>query len=77
MRGKTEIINTATDRKSADFSDEQIIEMATTSVRYDDAIYPDDYDQNLKEGDDDFIEPIFRFESEINQVVLDRFGVVI
>ncbi len=77
MRGKIEIINTATDRKIADFSDEQIIKMATTSVRYDDAVYSDNYDINLKEGDEGFIEPIFRFESEINQATLNRFGVVI
>ena len=38
-------------------------------------VYPEDYDRSLKEGDSGYIEPIDRFESEIDQSVLDRFGV--
>ncbi len=77
MQRKPKIINSATDFQKSGLSYEQIIEMATITVRYDDAQYPDDYDQSLKEGDDGYIEPILRFEEEIDQAVLDRFGVVI
>lgn len=77
MQRKPKIINSATDFQKSGLSYEQIIEMATITVRYDDAQYPDDYDQSLKEGDDGYIEPILRFEEEIDQALLDRFGVVI
>lgn len=77
MRGAVKIINTATDKSNSDFSDEQIIKMATHSVRYDDAIYPDDYDHNLKSGDDGWVEEIWRFEEEIDQAALDKFGVTL
>lgn len=75
MRGKLNIINSSEDAKSAGLTRDQVIALATITVRYDDAQYPDDYDKNLKDGDDEYIEPIWRFEEEINQAVLDRFGV--
>lgn len=77
MRGKTNIINTATDKNTINLSDEKIIEMATIKVRYDDAIYPENYDKKLKAGEEGFVEPIERFENEIDQAILDRFGIVI
>lgn len=75
MRGKIKIVNTKYDADKAGLTEEQIISMATIKVRYDDAAYPDNYNNTLKEGDDGYIEPIWRFEEEINQAVLDRFGV--
>ena len=75
MRGDTEIINSPADKEMAQLSNEKIIEMATISVRYDDAQYPAGYDTALKPGDDNFVEPIYRFEEEIDQAVLDKFGV--
>lgn len=77
MRGKAKIINSKEDLESTDFTHDQIVEMATITVRYDDAQYPDDYDKNLKDGDDGYIGPIYRFEDEIDQAVLDRFGVTL
>lgn len=77
MRGNVNIVNTLIDKKASNLSDEKIIEMATISVRYDDAIYPDNYDKNLKEGDAGWVEPMWRFEEEIDQAVLDRFGIAI
>lgn len=74
MRGNATIVNSKDDAESAGFTTEQIIEMATIVVRHDDAVYPDNYDTNLKESDDGYIEPIWRFEEEINQAVLERFG---
>ena len=75
MRGKAKIVNSPDDARVANLTDEMIIEMATISVRYDDAVYPEDYDKSLKEGDSGYIEPIDRFENEIDQSVLAWFGV--
>lgn len=75
MRGKVNIINTGDDLERSDLSIDRVVEMATISVRYDDAPYPDNYDHSLKEGDDGYIEPVWRFEEEIEQSVLDRFGI--
>ena len=77
MRGNKHIINSKEDRAHSHLTDEQIITMATIVVRYDDAVYPEDYDKNLKVGDVGFVEPIDRFENEIDQVALDRFGITI
>lgn len=74
MRGTSKIINSAQDAKSVGLTYEQAVAAATITVRYDDAQYPDNYDTSLKEGDDGYIEPIWRFEEEINQAVLDRFS---
>ncbi|EGR2496675.1 hypothetical protein VCSRO55_0670 [Vibrio cholerae] len=75
MRGNATIVNSKDDAEKAGLTTEQIIEMATIVVRHDDAAYPDNYDTNLKESDDGYIEPIWQFEEEINQAVLERFGV--
>lgn len=75
MRGKVKIINSRADFEASDFTRDQIIEMATITVWYDDAVYPDGYDTSLNDGDVGFIEPVWRFEEEINQSVLDRFGI--
>ncbi|WP_442414626.1 hypothetical protein [Marinomonas sp.] len=56
---------------------EQIINMATITVRTDKAVYPDDYDQTLKEGDDGYIEPDYQFDEQIDQAALDRFGIAL
>ncbi|WP_022940110.1 hypothetical protein [Psychromonas hadalis] len=78
MRGQTKIINTVTDKQTAGISQADIIKQATINVRYDDAIYPDDYDHmQIKEGDEGYIEPIYRFEKEIDQGVLDRFEITL
>ena len=65
MRGKAKIVNSKDDAKAANLTDDRIIEMATISVRYDDAVYPEGYDRTLKEGDVGYIEPMERFEDEI------------
>lgn len=75
MRGNASIINSKDDAKKAGYTDEQIIAMATISVRYDDAEYPADYDKTLKQGDEGYVEPVWRFEEEIDQAVLDRFSI--
>jgi hypothetical protein len=77
MRGQVEIINSKDDAQFGELSRDKVIEMATIVVRYDDAIYPDNYDQNLKTGDAGYVEAMDRFENEIDQAVLDRLGVII
>ncbi|NGZ66487.1 hypothetical protein G6Z92_05735 [Vibrio aestuarianus subsp. cardii] len=74
MRGNAKIINSMRDAQSIRLTYDQAVSAATIVVRYDDAEYPDDYDSALKDGDDGYVEPIWRFEEEINQAVLDRFG---
>ena len=56
---------------------EQIINMATITVRRDAAVYPENYDKDLKEGDDGYIEPDYVYEEMIDQAALDRFGVTL
>lgn len=75
MRGKANIINTAADFVMSSMTRDQAIAMATIQVRYDDAEYPDGYDENLTEADEGYIAPVYRFESEIDQAVLDRLGI--
>ncbi|MBJ7536943.1 hypothetical protein [Marinomonas transparens] len=77
MRGKVKIINTNIDLEASQMTREQIIAAATIMVRYDDAEYPEGYEKNLKEGEDGYIEPVYRFEQEIDLGALDRFGVVL
>ncbi|MBJ6946066.1 hypothetical protein JG666_01940 [Vibrio cholerae] len=74
MRGTAKIINSAQDAKSVGLTCEQAVAAATITVRYDDAKYPDNYDKSLKEGDEGYIEPSWRFENEIDHSVLERFG---
>ncbi|EKF9739680.1 hypothetical protein [Vibrio cholerae] len=74
MRGTARIINSAQDAKSVELTYEQAVAAATITVRYDDAQYPDNYDKSLKEGDEGYVEPIWRFENEIDNSVLKRFG---
>ena len=74
MRGTSKIINSAQDAKSVELTYEQAVAAATITVRYDDAQYPDNYDTSLKEGDEGYVEPIWRFEDEIENSVLERFG---
>lgn len=74
MRGEAKIINSVQDAKNIRLTYEDAVIAATIVVRYDDAQYPDDYDVTLKEGDEGYIEPIFRFEEEIDNSVLTRFG---
>lgn len=75
MRGNANILNTAADLETSQMTREQVIAAATITVRKDVAVYPDGYDENLKEGDDGFIEPIYQQEERIDQAVLDRFGI--
>lgn len=77
MRGHAKIVNSQADAQVAKLTREQIINVATIVVRHDDANYPDNYDQNLKEGEAGYVEPMWRFEEEIDQSVLDRFGITI
>ncbi|MDV2306389.1 hypothetical protein Q5N30_07415 [Vibrio cholerae] len=74
MRGTAKIINSAQDAKNVGLTYEQAVAAATIVVRYDDAKYPDNYDPSLKEGDAGYVEPIWRFENEIDHSVLERFG---
>jgi hypothetical protein len=78
MRGKIKIINSVTDKQKAGLIRENIIKQATIKVRYDDAVYPEGYDyMQIKKGAEEYIEPIYHFETEIDQGVLDRFGIVL
>ncbi|EOE2081931.1 hypothetical protein ACKBF6_001662 [Vibrio cholerae] len=74
MRGQLKIINSAQDAQQAGITREQAIAAATITVRYDDAKYPDNYNPSLKEGDAEYVAPIWRFEEEIDSSVLERFG---
>ncbi|MGO3406742.1 MAG: hypothetical protein ACTIMS_05705 [Marinomonas sp.] len=77
MRGAVKIVNTQEDLVVSNMTREQIINMATITVRTDKAVYPDDYDQTLKEGDDGYIEPDYQFDEQIDQAALDRFGIAL
>jgi hypothetical protein len=78
MRGNINIINSEKDKQKAGLTRENIIKQATINVRYDDAIYPSGYDHmQMKDGDENYVPPIFRTETEIDQGVLDRFGIVL
>ena len=74
MKGHVKIVNSADDLALSEWDKEKVIEMATISVRRDTSEYPDDYDAELKDGDDGFIEPEYVYNEEIDQAVLDRFG---
>lgn len=74
MRGNATIVNSKDDAQDTGFTTEQIIEMATIVVRHDDAAYPDSYDTSLKESDDGYVEPIWRFEEEVCEAVMKRFS---
>ncbi|EOW9271466.1 hypothetical protein ACOKSH_12975 [Vibrio cholerae] len=74
MRGNAKIINSERDAQHVGLTYEQVIAMATIVVRYDDAQYPPDYDSSLQDGDEGYVEPIWRFEEEIDNSVLKRFG---
>lgn len=75
MRGSVKIVNTPEDLAVSQMTREQIISMATITVRHDAAAYPDDYDINSKVGDDGFIEPDYQYSEQIDQGALDRFGI--
>lgn len=74
MRGIPRIINSQADAKTVNLSNEKLIEMATITVRHDGAVYPENYDTSLSEGDSGYIEPIWTFTEEVDQAVLDRLG---
>ncbi|QUX96619.1 hypothetical protein C0J08_14960 [Marinomonas sp. CT5] len=77
MRGAVKIVNTPADMAVSQMTREQIVAMATITVRTDKVVYPDGYDQALKEGDDGYIEPDYQYEEVIDQSALDRFGVAL
>lgn len=77
MRGNTNITNTQDDLSVSKMTREQVIEMATITIRHDATVYPEDYDTTLKEGDEGYIEPDYRYEEMIDQGALDRFGIVL
>ncbi|EOW9186985.1 hypothetical protein ACN1SV_001561 [Vibrio cholerae] len=74
MRGQLKIINSSQDAKQAGITREQALEIATITVRHDRAVYPDNYDTSLKDGDEGYIEPLWEEEAVIDQAVMKRFG---
>ncbi|EGR4295570.1 hypothetical protein DDN98_17425 [Vibrio cholerae] len=74
MRGQLKIINSAADAKQAGITREQALEIATITVRHDRAVYLEDYDVSLKEGDEGYIEPVYEYVQQVDQSVLKRFG---
>lgn len=74
MRGKLSIINSAQDAQQVGITREQALEIATITVRHDRAVYPEDYDTSLKEGDEGYIEPVYEYFQQVDQSVLKRFG---
>lgn len=74
MRGQLKIINSAADARQAGITREQALGIATITVRHDRTVYPDGYDNSLKEGDDGYIEPVWEEEIVIDQAVMSRFG---
>ncbi|MBJ7540027.1 hypothetical protein [Marinomonas transparens] len=77
MRGNVNIVNSPDDLAVSQMTREQIINMVTITVRRDAAAYPEDYDTNLKEDDEGYIEPDYVYEEMIDQAALDRFGITI
>lgn len=74
MRGQLKIINSSQDAKQAGITREQALEIATITVRHDRAIYPDDYDSLLKDGDEGYVDPVYEYVQQVDQSVLKRFG---
>lgn len=77
MRGNINIVNTPADLAVSQMTREQIIAMATITVRTDKAAYPDGYDSTLVAGEEGFIEPDYQYDEQIDQAALDRFGVTL
>ncbi|NVK28814.1 MAG: hypothetical protein HWE14_12255 [Flavobacteriia bacterium] len=75
MKGSVKVVNTLDDLAMSEITREQIIKMATITVRTDQAVYPEGYDKNLTPVDDGYIEPDYQYDEKIDQGVLDRFGV--
>lgn len=74
MKGKPRIVNTAEDFQRSSISEEFIRKQAEQAVYKDVAEYPDDYDHNLKEGDEGFIEPVFVEEKFTDETLLKKFN---
>lgn len=77
MRGNANIVNTGEDLAVSQMTREQVIAAATITVRHDAAVYPVDYDTDLKFGDDGYVEPDYVYEEMIDQGALDRFGITL
>jgi hypothetical protein len=59
------LINTIEDLQAATDSHEQVAFLQTLLndyVTFDDAVYPEDYDRSLQEGDEGYIAPVTRTE---------------
>ena len=59
------IFNTVADLQAAPNSPEKqafLQAMLNDYITFDDAEYPEDYDNTLKEGDDDYVTPVLRQE---------------
>jgi hypothetical protein len=59
------LINNSTDLQNAETSTEHtafLLNLLNDYTIFDDAVYPEDYDNNLKEGDDGYVVPVLRQE---------------
>ena len=59
------IINTPADLTAAEANEERtafLTSLLNDEITFDDAVYPDGYDQELQPGDDGYIEPVIRKE---------------
>lgn len=68
-------INTAKDAIVSGVSADYILKMATKRVTYDDARYPRNYNVKLKPGESGYVVPLLRYEYEIDQNILKKFGI--
>jgi hypothetical protein len=71
------IINTPADLTAAEASEERtafLTSLLNDEITFDDAVYPEGYDQQLQPGDDGYIEPVIRKEWNAGAAAAWGFG---
>lgn len=71
------IINTPADFTAAEANEERtafLTSLLNDEITFDDAVYPDGYDQQLQPGDDGYIEPVIRKEWNAGAAAAWGFG---
>jgi hypothetical protein len=71
------IINTPADLTATEANEERtafLTSLLNDEITFDDAVYPEGYDQQLQPGDDGYIEPVIRKEWNAGAAAAWGFG---
>ncbi len=71
------IINTPADLTATEVNEERtafLTSLLNDEITFDDAVYPEGYDQQLQPGDDGYIEPVIRKEWNAGAAAAWGFG---